>query len=309
MPTSHDVESLVPAIRRASREFVRELDLLDVPHDGCTMSDCHALIELGRHGVLTAAQLGRHLGLEKSTISRKLNRLQKKGFVRSRRDSGDGRYKRLVLARSGRAVLNRIDKTADRRVSDALSLLTSAEREMVLEGFRLYVDALARSGLRGAARTRRMRRSDNADIAFIVRTVMMEFDLAREGFAYFDAEVDRMYEHFQGRQSAYFVATVGDQVVGGAGIAPLRAGPEDTCELQKMYLLPAARGRGLGKQLLERCLKAARGAGFRQCYLETMPQLTTARALYERAGFSAIPERLGDTGHPNCQNHYLMTLG
>ncbi len=308
MSDSRDLESIVPSVRQASREFVRELGLLDVPHGGCTMSECHALIELGRHDVLTAAQLGRHLRLEKSTISRKLTQLQKKGLVRSRRDRDDSRYKRLGLAGPGRALLKRIDRAADRRVSDALALLTPAERETVLEGFRLYVDALARSGLRGVTRMRRIRRSDNADIAFIVRTVMMEFDLARKGFAYFDAEVDRMYEHFQGPRSAYFAATVGDQVVGGAGIAPLNAGPEDTCELQKMYLLPAARGRGLGKQLLERCLKAAREAGFRQCYLETVPQLTTARTLYERAGFSAIPERLGDTGHPNCQNHYLMSL-
>jgi putative acetyltransferase len=280
MRDSHDLESIVPAVRQASREFVRELDLLDVPHGSCTMSECHALIELGRHDVLTAAQLGRHLRLEKSTISRKLTRLQKKGLVRSRQDPDDGRYKRLALAGPGRTLLKRIDKAADRRVSDALALLTPVEQETVLEGFRLYVDALARSGLRGAARTRRIRRSDN----------------------------DRMYEHFQGPRSTYFVAAVGDQVVGGAGIAPLNAGPEDTCELQKMYLLPAARGRGQGKQLLERCLKAARAAGFRQCYLETMPQLTTARALYEHAGFRAIPERLGDTGHPNCQNHYLMSL-
>lgn len=308
MPNSNAVESLVPVIRRASREFVRELDLLDVPHGSCTMSDCHALIELGHHEVLTAAQLARHLRVEKSTISRKLARLEKKGLVQARRDPHDRRYKRLGLAGSGQTLLKRIDRAADRRVSDALSLLTPAERETVLEGFRLYVDALARSGLRGAVRTRQIRRSDNVDVAFIVRTVMMEFDLARKGFAYFDAEVDRMYEHFQGPRSAYFVATIGDQVVGGAGIVPLNAGPEDTCELQKMYLLSAARGRGLGKQLLDRCLKAARAAGFRQCYLETMPQLTTARALYERAGFSAIPERLGDTGHPNCQNHYLMSL-
>ncbi len=308
MSESTDVDSIVSAIRQTSRQLVRELDLLDAPHGECTMTDCHALIELGRHGGLTSAQLGRHLGLEKSTVSRKLARLEDKGLVQSRRDRNDGRYKRLGLAGPGRTLLKRMNKAADRRVSDALALLTSAEREKVIEGFELYVDALARSGLRGAARTRRMRRSDNADIAFIVRTVMMEFDLARKGFAYFDSEVDRMYEHFQAARSAYFVATIGDRVVGGAGIAPLSAGPDDTCELQKMYLLPAARGRGLGKRLLERCLKAARAAGFRQCYLETMPQLTTARALYERAGFVAIPERLGDTGHPNCQNHYLMSL-
>lgn len=308
MSTSNDVASLVLAIRRASREFVRELDLLDVPHDGCTMSDCHALIELGHHDVLTAAQLARHLRVEKSTLSRRLARLEKRGLVQARQDPHDGRIKRLSLASSGRKLLKRIDTAADRRVSDALALLTSAEREAVVKGFRLYVDALARSGLRGAARTRRIRRSDNADISFIVRTVMMEFDLAREGFAYFDAEVDRMYDHFQGPRSAYFVATIGPRVIGGAGIAPLNAGPEDTCELQKMYLLPAARGRGLGKQLLERCLKAARAAGFRRCYLETMPQLTTARALYERAGFRAVPERLGDTGHPGCKNHYIMPL-
>jgi DNA-binding MarR family transcriptional regulator len=205
MPESTDVDSIVSAIRQTSRQLVRELDLLDAPHGECTMADCHALIELGRHGVLTSAQLGRHLRLEKSTISRKLARLEEKGLVQSHRDRGDGRYKRLGLAGPGRTQLKRIDRAADRRVSDALALLTSAEREKVLEGFQLYVDALAQSGLRGAARTRHMRRSDNADIAFIVRTVMMEFDLARKGFAYFDSEVDRMYEHLQSVTGSWVV--------------------------------------------------------------------------------------------------------
>jgi GNAT superfamily N-acetyltransferase len=59
---------------------------------------------------------------------------------------------------------------------------------------------------------------------------------------------------------------------------------------------PAARGRGVGRALFRACLERARAAGKRRMALHTTEWMTTARAMYERAGFSREPE--GDARLP-----------
>jgi putative acetyltransferase len=107
---------------------------------------------------------------------------------------------------------------------------------------------------------------------------------------------------------AYFVVEQDGVVVGGAGIAPLEGGDGATCELRKMYFLPQARGRGAGAAAMQRCLQAARDAGFRQCYLETLGGMDAAMKLYERSGFTRIDGPMGATGHGGCNTFYLRAL-
>jgi putative acetyltransferase len=155
---------------------------------------------------------------------------------------------------------------------------------------------------------RSIRREDNAAVAAIIRTVMPEFGASGAGFAIHDAEVDDMFAAYQPPRAAYFVIESGSELVGGGGIAPLQGGRDDTCELKKMYFLPAARGRGLGQALMTRCLDAARAAGFQRCYLETLTGMDKAMALYERNGFTQIPGPEGATGHFSCDRFYARTL-
>jgi putative acetyltransferase len=97
-------------------------------------------------------------------------------------------------------------------------------------------------------------------------------------------------------------------VVGGAGFAPLRDGPRETCELRKMYLRPQTRGTGLGRRLLAHVLDAARRAGYERCYNETMATMQRARALYESFGFEKLPGPRGATGHFGCDAWYARDL-
>ena len=149
---------------------------------------------------------------------------------------------------------------------------------------------------------------DDAAVAAIIREVMPAFGACGAGFAISDREVDAMSAAYAAPRSAYFVVEEGGRVIGGAGIAPLDGGDADTCELRKMYYLPAARGRGLGERVLRLCLDQARALGFRRCYLETLTGMDAAMKLYERVGFRKLPGPLGDTGHYSCDRHYLLYL-
>jgi putative acetyltransferase len=149
---------------------------------------------------------------------------------------------------------------------------------------------------------------DNAAVAAIIRTVMPEFGASGKGFAIHDKEVDDMFAAYTQPRTAYFVCELNGKVVGGGGVAPLEGGDDDTCELKKMYFLPEGRGKGLGQQVLDACLKAAKEIGYTYCYLETFNTMTLAMKLYAKNGFEKIPGPCGNTGHFACDTFYRKRL-
>lgn len=143
---------------------------------------------------------------------------------------------------------------------------------------------------------------DDAALARAIRETLAEFGAAKPGTAYYDAATDHLPVLFaQTPRSAYFVAERAGEVLGGGGIFPTTGLPADTVELVKLYLLPPARGRGVGKALIARCLEAARAAGYARVYLETTEELTQAIPLYEKLGFTYLLKSLGNSGHFGCQ--------
>lgn len=155
---------------------------------------------------------------------------------------------------------------------------------------------------------RPIRPEDDAAVASIIRAVMPEFGAGGEGFAIHDPEVDHMSRAYTRDGHCYFVVEHDGRVVGGGGIGALVGGEPGTCELRKMYFLPEARGHGLGRRLLARCLEAAAAMGYRVCYLETLSGMDAAQHLYEAFGFRRLPGPLGVTGHHGCDRWYAKAL-
>ena len=150
-------------------------------------------------------------------------------------------------------------------------------------------------------RIRKIVKDDDLQIESVIRSVFHELNIPLIGTAYEDPETSSMYEAYSMPRSIYFVAEYNGKVIGGAGIRPLNGSLENICELQKMYGLPIMRGKGIGLDLLENCLKSAKSFNFNKCYLETIPSLIRAIKLYESNGFDTLSSPLGNTGHNNCK--------
>jgi len=161
---------------------------------------------------------------------------------------------------------------------------------------------------RSATPLRPMQKTDNPAIAAIIRCVLTEFGCTAPGFAIHDPEVDFIFETYDRAGCAYFVVEHEGVVVGGSGVAPLKGGDADICELQKNYLLPDYRGNGYGLMLFKSCMEAAKALGYKRCYLETLEHMTAARKIYEREGFEQIKEPMGNTGHFACNCWYVKEL-
>ena len=142
--------------------------------------------------------------------------------------------------------------------------------------------------------------SDNAALAQVIRTVLVDLGVPKVGTAYADKALDSMYENYQSEKHAYFVVEDQGVILGGAGVAPLQDFKGPVCELQKMYFLSEIRGKGFGQKMIEKCVGQARIFGFEQCYLETMPYMEAAVKLYKKYGFKDLDKPMGNTCHYSC---------
>lgn len=155
---------------------------------------------------------------------------------------------------------------------------------------------------------RKITPEDNQQVKKVIQSVLVEMGVPKVGTAYEDVSLDDMFETYNKERMEYFVVEENNKIIGCAGIAPLQGGDPEICELQKMYFLPEARGRGIGAEMMKKCLDYAREEGFEQCYLETLPYMESARKLYGRTGFRSLEKPMGDTGHYNCTMWMIKDL-
>ena len=155
---------------------------------------------------------------------------------------------------------------------------------------------------------RNIQPSDNPHLSKIIKNTLKEFGANHPGTVYFDPTTDALYELFQKQGAVYYVAELNNEIVGGGGIFPTEGLPADTCELVKMYLLPQARGTGLGRTMIEKNISFAKEYGYKNIYLETMPELKQALNVYAKFGFDYLKSPMGNSGHTGCSLWMLRSL-
>lgn len=155
---------------------------------------------------------------------------------------------------------------------------------------------------------RTIEEKDNIALAKLIRSTLKEFGANHPGTVYYDESTDHLFDVFRRSGSVYYVAELNGEIVGGGGIYPTDGLPPDTCELVKMYLYPQIRGIGLGSLLIKMCIDFAKEKGYRNIYLETMPELKQALKTYEKLGFEYLDHSMGNSGHFGCELWMLKKL-
>jgi putative acetyltransferase len=151
----------------------------------------------------------------------------------------------------------------------------------------------------------RLRSADNKDcqdIARLVYGVLKEYGLKPDP-ACTDADIKDIESSYFGRGGTFFVLEAEDgSIIGAYGLYSI---DERTCELRKMYLHKAYRGKGLGRFLLDDALSKARQLGFERMILETASVLKEAIALYKSYGFIQYnPQHMSS----RCDQAYRLEL-
>ena len=91
---------------------------------------------------------------------------------------------------------------------------------------------------------REIKPEDNQQVKDLIRSVLVEMGVPKVGTAYEDKALDDMTQTYKAKKRVYMVVEENSKIIGSAGIAPLNGEEEKICELQKMYFLPEASGRG-----------------------------------------------------------------
>jgi len=124
--------------------------------------------------------------------------------------------------------------------------------------------------------------SPEAQQLILALNAELEDRYPEEGANFFHLDVDEVAE---GR-GGFFVARMADEPVGCGAVRCIEPG---VAEIKRMYVAPRARGRRVGRQILDALEAEARRLGVTRLVLETGPRQPEAIALYRRAGFVEIP--------------------
>lgn len=143
--------------------------------------------------------------------------------------------------------------------------------------------------------------SDNPFLSKIIKQTFIDFGAEHhEGTVFSDPTTDYLYEYFDIDKALCWVAEESGTILGCGGIYPTEGLPDSYTELVKLYLSAAGRGRGIGKTIFQKCLQSAQEAGYKNIYLESLPEFNKAVSIYEKAGFKHIDHPLGASGHYGC---------
>ena len=268
----------VAAIREFNRFYTARIGLLRRRHlDGeFSLTEARVLYEISAKPGTTALALRGVLGLDAGYMSRVLASLTRSRLVQQRVSKQDGRERLLSLTASGERAVVRMDEQSAAEMRAMLAAVDPSEREVL-------VAALSR------ARQILSRKQDPA--VRIVRLTRATKEAAQILEEYYEAvhvvQRDRpgvLQKMIDEPASGVWLTYLGDEVVGCVVLRRLDS-VSQASECKRLYVKPAARGRGIADKLLDAQEEYARSQGVEWIYLDSYDDLKAAIALYERRGY------------------------
>jgi DNA-binding MarR family transcriptional regulator/GNAT superfamily N-acetyltransferase len=257
---------------------------------------------------------GELLRLEKSSVSRLLQKLIQSGYVATEADERDGRSKKLTLSEAGADRVKAIHAFGNRQVSEALGRLGPAQDRMVADGLRLYAAAL---GARGdAIRPSGLEIVQGYQTGIIAQVTNMHarFYSKTAGFGQrFESVVGgglaAFCDRLQNPRNAIWSAVCDGRIIGSLAVDAEDMG-DGIAHLRWFIVDDDVRGSGVGRKLLAAALAFTEANGFAEAHLWTFSGLSAARHLYVAHGFACVEERQGDQwGSKVLEQRFVRKLG
>jgi DNA-binding MarR family transcriptional regulator/N-acetylglutamate synthase-like GNAT family acetyltransferase len=286
MSTDPLLDTQIAAVRGFSRFYTSKLGiiepkLLDSPF---SLQEARIIYEIAHHAECTATDLVHGLGLDAGFLSRTLQGLQRRQIVARKPSKTDRRANELVLTAKGRAAFAELDGRSRREVAALLSGLDDAERARVVGAMTAIEETLQPAAQKTAGFLLRSHRP--GDIGWVVSrhgaVYAQEYgwDISFEALV---AEIGAQFlREFDAKREHCWIAEVGGEPVGSIFLVK---GSGEVAKLRLLLVEKKARGLGVGRALVEQCIRFARESGYSSITLWTQSILVAARGIYARAGF------------------------
>jgi DNA-binding MarR family transcriptional regulator/GNAT superfamily N-acetyltransferase len=288
---SPTLESQIAAIRGFSRFYTRKLGIIEpkLLASPWTLQEARIIYEIAQHDSCTATDLVQTLGLDAGFLSRTLQALQRCQIVARKPSRADRRANELALTAKGRAAFAELERRSHDEVGALLAGLDDRERSTVVNAMAAIEQVLEPPAQKPAGFMLRSHRP--GDIGWIVSRhgaiYAQEYgwDISFEALA---AEITAQFlrSYDRAREQCWIAEIDGEPV----GSIFLVKASDDVAKIRLLLVEKKARGLGVGRALVEQCLRFARDAGYGSVTLWTQSILVAARGIYQRAGFQSVKQ-------------------
>lgn len=300
-PADAGLQRRTAAVRRFNRFYTQRIGvlrehLLDSPF---SLTSLRVLYELAhsspRAEPPTAAVLAGRLALDEGYLSRILGAFEERGLVRKQPSSADRRRKSLVLTERGRREFARFDARSRAEVGAMLSNLSAAEQTRLVAAMQTVAGLLGEPSKRDRAPEPYVLRPPQAgDMGWVIHRhgalYAQEYGYDQRFESLVAQVAARFAQRFDPACERCWIAELGGEIVGSVFLVRKT---KTVAKLRLLLVEPRARGLGIGRRLIDECIRFARDAGYRKLMLWTQSELGAARHLYAQAGF----RRAGEEPH------------
>ena len=280
----------VAAIRAFNRFYTRKIGVVDeVASSPFSLAEARVLYELARCEQSTATDIRKELGLDAGYMSRILHDFERRRLVRRQQSETDERQKFLSLTVRGRRAFAPLDERSNRDVAAMLEELSPTERKQLVDAVKTVRRLL---GDNAEPRTPYLlRQHQPGDMGWIVHRQAILYaeeygwDATYEALA---AEIVAQFiKNYDPKRERCWITEKDGARVGAVFVAKAS---DEIAKLRLLHVEPEARGLGIGKRLVEECVRFAQQAGYSKITLWTQSILHAARHLYKQAGFQVVRE-------------------
>ena len=293
--------SRVAAVRKFNRFYTREVGLLrknflDTPW---SLGEMRVLYEIAHGDAVTASDIGKTLDLDAAYLSRLLRGFEKDGLITRARSKSDARQSHLKLTAKGKVAFGAADKRQASNTGEMLGRLKPADQSRLVEAMGTITALLGEEG-KPPERSYTLRDPVAGDYGWMVARnaeIYAEEYGWRGPFEGVCAQIVADYvRNFDPKLERCWIAEMNGERVGCVMLVKddPAAKKADVARIRLLLLDAKARGMGLGARLVDECIKFSRAKGYRRVTLWTHKELTAARAIYAKFGFTKTGEESHD---------------
>jgi DNA-binding MarR family transcriptional regulator/GNAT superfamily N-acetyltransferase len=286
LPVLPDADKSVAAVRRFNRFYTRQIGVLQegLLNSPFSLTEVRVLYELAHHQGVTATELCAALNLDAGYLSRILRKFEKRAWVHRQPSVSDRRQNLLVLTAKGAAEFSPLEERSNQQVRRMLGEMSLEVQQQLIRSMEEIERVLSPSP--ESTQPYLLRSHQPGDMGWVVFRhgvlYSQEYRYDERFEALVAGIVAEFIENLDPRYERCWIAERNGERVGSVFLVRKSA---SVAKLRLLLVEPSARGLGIGKRLVEECVRFARQIGYKKMILWTQSELVAARKIYGHIGF------------------------
>ena len=288
-PKSSLPDTGIAAFRRFNRFYTQKIGVLEKGYlqSPFSLAEARVLYELAHRGETTASEISANLGLDMGYLSRILAKLQAEQLIRRAPAEQDARQRLIQVTPKGKKAVGALDSRSEQQAASLLTGLTDPQKAGVLQAMSQIESTLGDPpAVSEPYLIRTHRTGDLSWIAYRHAVLYSQEYGWHQGFEALVLEIVAGFlKNYDSTSERCWVAERSGEFLGCVSLVKRS---KRVAQLRLLLVEPAARGLGIGRRLVEECIRFTREAGYKKIVLWTQDNLTAARTIYQKTGFQLV---------------------